>query len=127
MNVYGGNFSGYREEKHRQLQAKLRSHSVAQKELKKAKATTIKEQQRAAQSQKNSRLKSDSMPKIGAGAFKRKASVSVGKLKLKHETTISDAAQKVAQTPVRTSKTTNIQLEQGGQPHKNLIEIRGNI
>lgn len=65
------------------------------------------------------------MPKIGAGAFKRKAEVSAGKLKLKHEAAISDAAQKVAQTQVRTSKTTNIQLEQGGQPHKNLIEIRG--
>jgi ATPase subunit of ABC transporter with duplicated ATPase domains len=65
------------------------------------------------------------MPKIVAGTYKRKAEVTAGKLKQKHEAAISDATQKVVQTKVRTNKATSIQLEQTSQKHKNLIEIQG--
>ena len=84
----------------------------------------MQEQQRAAQSRRNGRLHADSMPKILAGALKRKAEVTAGKLKQKHEAAITDATQKVVQTKVRTNKATSIQLEQTSQKHKNLIEIQ---
>jgi ATPase subunit of ABC transporter with duplicated ATPase domains len=57
--------------------------------------------------------------------LRRKAEVTAGKLKQKHEAAISDADQKVVETKVRTNKATSIQLEQTGQKHKNLLEIQG--
>ena len=124
VSVYGGNFSLYREQKQAELSARLRSHEVAKKELKRAQSAAMQEQQRAAQSRRNGRLHADSMPKILAGALKRKAEVTAGKLKQKHEAAITDATQKVVQTKVRTNKATSIQLEQTSQKHKNLIEIQ---
>ncbi len=53
VSVYGGNFSLYREQKQAELEARLRSHSVAKKELKRAQAAAMREQQRAAQSRRN--------------------------------------------------------------------------
>src|SRR4028118_2331727 len=85
----------------------------------------MQEQQRAAQSRRNGRLQADSMPKIVAGTYKRKAEVTAGKLKQKHEAAISDATQKGGQSKGRTNKATRIQLEQTRQKHKNLIEIQG--
>jgi ATPase subunit of ABC transporter with duplicated ATPase domains len=125
VRVYGGNFSLYREQKQAELEARLRSHEVAKKELKRTKAAAMQEQQRAAQSRRNGRLQADSMPKILAGTLKRKAEVTAGKLKQKHEAAITGAAQKMAETKVRTNKATSIQLEQTSQKHKNLIEIQG--
>ncbi|AFZ11622.1 ABC transporter related protein [Crinalium epipsammum PCC 9333] len=125
VSVYGGNFSLYREQKQAELEARWRSHEVAKKELKRAKNSAMQEQQRAAQSQRNGRLHADSMPKILAGTLKRKAEVTAGKLKQKHELAITDATQKVVQTKVKTNKATSIQLDQKSQKHKNLIEIQG--
>lgn len=127
VTVYGGNFSLYREQKQAEMEARLRSHEVARKELKRAKAAAMQEQQRADQSRRNGRQKflSGSIDKVAAGGLMRKAEVTAGKLKQKHEAAVSDAAQKVAQTKVRTNKATSIQLEQRSQKHKNLIEIRG--
>ena len=70
VSVYGGNFSLYREQKQAELESRLRSHEVAKKELKRAQATAMQEQQRAAQSRRNGRLQADSMPKIVAGMLK---------------------------------------------------------
>ncbi|HEY9299069.1 MAG TPA: ATP-binding cassette domain-containing protein, partial [Phormidium sp.] len=50
LDVYGGNFSAYREQKQTALEAKWRAQEVARKELKQAKASAMQEQQRAAQS-----------------------------------------------------------------------------
>ncbi|HEY9832709.1 MAG TPA: ABC-F family ATP-binding cassette domain-containing protein [Stenomitos sp.] len=127
VSVYGGNFSLYREFKQAELEAKLRSHEVAKKELKRAKAAAMQEQQRAAQSRRNGRQKflSGSIDKMAAGGLRRKAEVTAGKLKQKHEAAISDADQKVVETKVRINKATSIQLEQISQKHKNLIEIQG--
>jgi ATPase subunit of ABC transporter with duplicated ATPase domains len=127
VSVYGGNFSLYREQKQAELEARLRSHSVAKKELKRAQAAAMREQQRAAQSRRNGRQKflSGSIDKTAAGGLKRKAEVTAGKLKQKHEAAITDATQKVVQTKIRTNKATSIQLEQTSQKHKNFIEIQG--
>ncbi|GAB4194434.1 MAG: ABC-F family ATP-binding cassette domain-containing protein [Coleofasciculaceae cyanobacterium] len=127
VSVYGGNFSLYREQKQAELSARLRSHEVAKKEFKRAKAAAMQEQQRAAQSRRNGRQKflSGSIDKMAAGGLKRTAEVTAGKLKQKHEAAISDATQKVVETKVRTNKATSIQLEQTSQKHKNLIEIQG--
>jgi ATPase subunit of ABC transporter with duplicated ATPase domains len=127
VSVYGGNFSLYREQKQAEIEARLRSHEVAKKEFKRAKAAAMQEQQRAAQSRRNGRQKflSGSIDKMAAGGLRRKAEVTAGKLKHKHEAAISDADQKVVETKVRTNKATSIQLEQTSQKHKNLIEIQG--
>ncbi|MDL5056876.1 ABC-F family ATP-binding cassette domain-containing protein [Geitlerinema calcuttense] len=125
VNLYGGNFSLYREQKHSRLSARWRSHEVAKKELKRAKTSAQQESQRAAQSRRNGRHQAGSMPKILAGGLKRKAEVTAGKLKQKHAAAIADATQKVTQTKVRTQKATSIQLESTHPQHKNLIAIQG--
>lgn len=125
LAVYGGNFSLYREQKQIALDAQQRSHEVARKELKRAKAAAIQAQKRAAQSRKQGTLKRDSMPKILAGAMKRKAEVTAGKQKLIHDAAIADATQNVAATKVKTQKAAGIQLEERCHKHKNLIEVQG--
>lgn len=127
ISVYGGNFSLYREQKQRMLEAQLRSHEVARKELKRSKTAAMQEQERAAQSRKNGRQKqlSGSLPRIVAGGLKRQAESTAGKLKLKHEAAVAEATQKVAETKVKIHKATRIQLEEHHQKHKNLIEIQG--
>ncbi|GAB4367191.1 MAG: ABC-F family ATP-binding cassette domain-containing protein [Elainellaceae cyanobacterium] len=125
ITVYGGNYSLYREQKQMMLEAQLRSHEVARKELKRAKATAMQEQERAAQSRKNGRqraLRGD-MPRIVAGGLKRKAEATAGTLKVKHDAAIAVATQKVAETKVKTVRATSIQLEEHSPKHRNLIDI----
>ncbi|NMG10371.1 ribosomal protection-like ABC-F family protein [Brasilonema sp. UFV-L1] len=125
VKVYGGNFSLYREQKEIELQARVRSHEVARKELKRAKASALQEQQRAAQSRKNGRQLAGSIPKIVAGAMKRKAEVTAGIAKQKHEAAVEKATQKFTETKVKTTKATSLQLEERSQKRRNLIDIQG--
>ncbi|KYC40993.1 ABC transporter [Scytonema hofmannii PCC 7110] len=127
VKVYGGHFSLYRDQKETELEAALRSHEVARKELKRAKASALQEQQRAAQSHKRGQqlANSGSIPKIVAGAMKRKAEVTAGIAKQKHEVIVEKATQKFTETKVRTTKATHIQLEEKSQKRKNLIDIQG--
>ncbi|MDZ8081780.1 MAG: ABC-F family ATP-binding cassette domain-containing protein [Nostoc sp. DcaGUA01] len=127
LKVYGGNFSQYREQKEIELDAALRSHEVARKELKHAQATAMQEQQRAAQAQRNGRAKflSGSIDRTAAGAMKRKAEISAGITKKKHEAAVTKANQKLADTKVKTTKVTSIQLEEKSQKRRNLIDIQG--
>jgi ATPase subunit of ABC transporter with duplicated ATPase domains len=127
VKVYGGNFSLYREQKDIELEARLRSHEVARKELKRAKTTALQEQERAAQSSRNGRAKvlKGSVDTAAAGLLKSKAEASAGIAKKKHEAAVANATQKVAHTKVRTTKATSIQLEQTSQKRRNLIDIQG--
>jgi ATPase subunit of ABC transporter with duplicated ATPase domains len=123
--VYGGNFSDYRQQQQAQQEAQLRSHIAAQKTLKRVKTSAQQEQQRAAQSRRTGRQAAGSMPKIVAGNLQRKAEVTAGKLKQKHEAAIAAASQKVADTKVKTHKVSSIQLEQASPKHRHLIDIHG--
>ena len=127
VKVYGGNFSLYREQKEIELEARLRSHEVARKELKRAKTTALQEQQRAAQSSRNGRAEvlKGSVDRKAAELIKSKAEASAGTAKKKHEAAVAKATQKVTQTKVRTTKATSIQLEQTSQKRRNLIDIQG--
>ncbi|KAF3886421.1 MULTISPECIES: ABC-F family ATP-binding cassette domain-containing protein [Nostocales] len=125
IKVYGGHFSLYREQKETELEAALRSHEVARKELKRAKASALQEQQRAAQSRKRGEQLAGSIPKIVAGMMKRKAEVTAGIAKQKHEAIVEKATQKFTETKVRTAKATSIQLEERSQKRRNLIDIQG--
>ncbi|MBX9256025.1 ABC-F family ATP-binding cassette domain-containing protein [Desmonostoc muscorum CCALA 125] len=127
LKVYGGNFSQYREQKEIELEAAWRSHEVARKELKRTQAAAMQEQQRAAQAQRNGRAKflDGSIDRTAAGAMKRKAEISAGTAKNKHEAAVARANQKVADTKVKTTKVTSIQLEEKSQKRKNLIDIQG--
>lgn len=127
LTLYGGNFSLYREQKQIELEARLRSHEVAKKQLKRAQTNALQEQKRAAQSQQKGRQKllSGSLGPMAAGSFKRKAEVTAGKQKQKQEALVAEATQKVAETKVRTHKATTIQLEERSHKHKNLIDIQG--
>jgi ATPase subunit of ABC transporter with duplicated ATPase domains len=126
IKVYGGNFSQYREQKEIELEAALRSHEAARKELKRTQATAMQEQQRAAQSSRNGRAKflNGSIDKMAAGLIKTKAEVSTGTAKRKHEAAVAKANQKVAETKVKTTKVTSIQLEEKNQKRRNLINIQ---
>ncbi|MEH2282084.1 MAG: ABC-F family ATP-binding cassette domain-containing protein [Nostoc sp.] len=127
MKVYGGNFSHYREQKEIELEVALRSHEAARKELKRTQVTAMQEQQRAAQSSRNGRAKflNGSIDRMAAGLIKTKAEVSTGTAKKKHEAAVVKANQKVAETKVKTTKVTSIQLEEKNQKHRNLINIQG--
>ncbi|MBD2056039.1 ABC-F family ATP-binding cassette domain-containing protein [Oculatella sp. FACHB-28] len=125
LQVYGGNYSLYREQKQLEHSARMRSHETARKELKRAKTSALREQERAAQSSRNGRRRqlNGDMPRIAAGGLKRQAEATAATLKVKHDQAIATAVQKVAATKVRTHKTTSIQLEGKSQKHRNLIEI----
>ncbi|MEH2247363.1 ribosomal protection-like ABC-F family protein [Nostoc sp.] len=127
VKVYGGNFSHYREQKEIELEVALRSHEVAKKELKRTQATAMQEQQRAAESSRNGRAKflNGSIDRTAAGLIKTKAEVSTGTAKKKHEAAVAKANQKVAETKVKTTKVTSIQLEEKNQKRRNLINIQG--
>lgn len=123
LQIYGGNFSHYREQQHLEAEAKQRSHDVARKELKRVKATALREQERAARSRRMGREKADSMPPIVAGTLKRQAEATAGSLKVKHDKAIAAATQKVVETKIRTHKATSIQLEEKSHKKRNLIRI----
>ncbi|MBW4424431.1 MAG: ATP-binding cassette domain-containing protein [Nostoc desertorum CM1-VF14] len=125
VKVYGGHFSLYQKQKETESEAALRSHEVARKELKRAKASALQEQQRAAQSRKTGLRLAGSIPKIVAGTMKRKAEVTAGIAKQKHGEIVEKATQKFTETKVRTTKATSIQLEQSSQKRRNLIDIQG--
>ena len=103
LKVYGGNFSQYREQKEIELEAALRSHEVARKELKRVQGAAMQEQQRAAQAQRNGRAKflNGSIDTMAAGLIKTKAESSAGIAKNKHEAAVAKANQKVADTKVK--------------------------
>ncbi|MDJ0702435.1 MAG: ATP-binding cassette domain-containing protein [Leptolyngbyaceae cyanobacterium MO_188.B28] len=125
LQVYGGNFSYYRQQKQLEEAAKVKAHETARKELKRTKATALNEQKRAHQSRRNGRRKAlrGGMPPIVAGNLQRQAEAAAGKLKIKHDKAIAAATQKVAETKIRTYKATSIQLEENSQKHRDLIEI----
>ncbi|MBD2344936.1 ribosomal protection-like ABC-F family protein [Anabaena subtropica] len=127
LKVYGGNFSYYRQQKGIELEAALRSHEVARKELNRVQTTAMQEQQRAAQAHRNGRTKflDGSIDRISAGLIKTKAEASAGTAKKKHEVAVAKASQKVADTKVKTHKVTSIQLEQKSHKRRNLINIQG--
>lgn len=124
VRVYGGNFSFYREQKQIERSAKMRSHEVARKELKRTQEAALQEQQRAAKSRKKGRELAPSIPKIVAGAMKRKAEVTAGIAKQKHEAAVEKATQKFTETKLKTTKATSIQLEEKSQKRRNLIDIQ---
>ncbi|MGI0484055.1 ribosomal protection-like ABC-F family protein [Pantanalinema rosaneae CENA516] len=125
LRIYGGNFSLYREQKQLEQAAQVRSHTTAQKDLKRAKASALQEQERAAQSRRNGRQKglNGGMPRIVAGGLQRQAEATAGSQKLKHDQAIAAATQKVTETKLRTHKATRIRLEEKSKKHRNLIEI----
>jgi ATPase subunit of ABC transporter with duplicated ATPase domains len=125
VNLYGGNYSFWRSQKEIEHQSALRNHEVARKELKQAKASAAKEQQRAAQSRQQGNKHAGSLPTIVAGSRKREAEVTAGIAKKKHETSVEKATQKVTETKIKTTKATRIQLEEPSQKHRNLIDIQG--
>lgn len=127
VKVYGGNFSDYRQQKEIELAAAVRSHEVAKKELKRVQTTAIQEQQRAAQSNRNGRAKflKGSVDRIAAGVIKSKAETSTGTAKKKHDAAVAKANQQFADTKVKTTKVTSIQLAETSQKRRNLIAIQG--
>lgn len=127
VKVYGGNFSQYRQQKEIELEAAIRSHEVARKELKRVQTTAMQEQQRAAQASRNGRAKflNGSIDKIAAGVMKSKAQTSTGTAKNKHDAAVAKANQLFAATKVKTTKVTSINLEQTSQKRRNLIDIQG--
>jgi ATPase subunit of ABC transporter with duplicated ATPase domains len=125
LEVYGGNFSHYRLQKEAQRAAAIRAHEVARKTLKRVQSAAMQEQQRSARSRKNGRQKflQGSVDRMAAGLIKTRAETSTGLAKRKHEAAVESALQKVAETHVKTHKTTQIQLEERSQKRRNLVEI----
>ena len=127
VNLYGGNFTLYRQQKEVNRAAAVRSHEDAKKKLKGVKATAQREQQRAARSRRLGRRNqlSGGIPKILAGNLKRKAENTAGKAAQKNDAAIAQATRKVIETKIRTTKATRVQLEERSQKRRHLITIRG--
>ncbi|MCG8368267.1 MAG: ATP-binding cassette domain-containing protein [Pseudanabaenales cyanobacterium] len=127
INIYGGNFSLYRRQKEVNQGAAVQSHEVAKKQLKRVKASALREQKRADRSRRLGRHNqlNGGIPKILAGNLKRKAENTAGNMAKKHQAAITQASQKVVETKTRTTKATHIQLEEKSQKRRNLIAIRG--
>lgn len=128
LTIYGGTFSLYQEQKQAEIQATLRMHEAAKKELNRAKESALKEQERAARSQKEGRLQAHdgSMGKAAQHYFANRASASAAKASTKHQVAIAKATQKLADSKIRTNKVTNIRLEEGSSKKgRNLIDIQG--
>jgi ATPase subunit of ABC transporter with duplicated ATPase domains len=127
VKIYGGNYSHYRQQKEIQLEAALRSHELARKELKRTQTTAMQEQQRAAQVQRNARtqLLNGSIDRKVAASLKSQAETSAGTAKKKHEAAVIKATQKLAETKVKTTKVTSIHLEERNLKRRNLIDIQG--
>ncbi|QLE55904.1 ribosomal protection-like ABC-F family protein [Nostoc sp. TCL26-01] len=127
LKVYGGNFSHYRQQKEIELDVAWRSHEVARKELKRVQTAAMQEQQRTAQTQRGGRAKflDGSIDRASAGLIKTKAEASAGTAKKKHDLAVAKAIQKVADTKIKTTKVTSIQLEEKSYKHRNLIHIEG--
>jgi ATPase subunit of ABC transporter with duplicated ATPase domains len=125
VKVYGGNYSFYRSQKETEYQTALRDREVARKELKKAKTSAAQEQQRADRSRQQGRKRADTMPKIVAGAWKRKAEVTAGTAKKKHKAAVEKATERVVETKIKTTKAAQIKLEERSHKHRNLVDIRG--
>ena len=125
IGVYGGHYSFYQAQKQLERDAAVRSHEVARKELKKTKATVLKEQKRAAQSIRNGGryVVLNREARGMAGTMKNWAKLTAGRLKVKHEKAMNAAAQKVAATKVHVNRATHIQLETKSQKHRNLIDV----
>ncbi|MGG6296381.1 ribosomal protection-like ABC-F family protein [Leptolyngbya sp. AN02str] len=125
LQTYGGNYSFYQEQKQLEQAARVRSHETARKELKRAKLSALREQERAAQSSRNGRSRqlNGDMPRILAGGLKRQAEVTAATLKVKHDRAIAAATQKVTETKVKTTKATRVHLEENHQKPQNLIDI----
>ncbi|MBD1863713.1 MULTISPECIES: ribosomal protection-like ABC-F family protein [Trichocoleus] len=127
IQVYGGNFSFYKEQKAIALENAERSHEAAKKDLKRAKEAALKEQQRAARSQREGRLQAldNSMGKAAKRYFANRASATAGTAAKKHDIALVQAQQKLAETKIRTSKATLIRLEEKLRKVRNLIDIQG--
>jgi ATPase subunit of ABC transporter with duplicated ATPase domains len=126
LNEYGGNYTLYREQKQAHLMAAERSHEVAQKALKRAKAMALAEQKRAARSQRGGKQKAQSsgMGKMAQHYFANRASGTAGTAAKRNQAAITQAAQRVAATKVKTTKTTTLHLEENNQKRRTLLEIR---
>ena len=125
LQVYGGNYSFYREQKEIAAAAAVRSHETARKVLKHTKATVLKEQKRAAQSIRNGGryVLLNREARGPAGTMRNWAEQTAGRLKVKHERAMNAAAQKVDQTKVYVPKATCIQIESPSPQHRHLIEV----
>ena len=128
VNVYGGNFSLYKEQKEAKIKGTLRIHEAARKELKRAKEVALKEQKRAARSKREGRLQAfdGSMGKAAQHFFANRASASAGRGATKHQAAIAQATQKLEESKIKKNKVTNIHLEEGSSKRgKSLIHIQG--
>ena len=126
LNEYGGNYTLYREQQQTQLSAAERSHEVAQKALKRTKAMALAEQKRAAQSQRGGKQKAESsgMGKMAQHYFANRASGTAGTAAKRNQAAIAQAAQRVAETKVKTTKATILHLEETHQKRRTLLDIR---
>lgn len=125
LREYGGNYSAYQEQIQTQQLAAERNHEIAKKDLKQAKAAVLSEQKRAAQSRRSGEGKaaSGSMGKMAKHYFANRASGTAGNAAKRNQATLDQAAQRVAETKIKTTKASIIQLEEASQKRRTLLEI----
>ncbi|MFQ4136161.1 ABC-F family ATP-binding cassette domain-containing protein [Nodosilinea sp. PGN35] len=126
LREYGGNYSLYRQQKQAHRLAAERSHEVAQKALHRAKAMAQAEQKRAARSQRSGRQNAESsgMGKMAQHYFANRATGTAGTAAKRTQAAIAQAAQRVAETKLKTPKASIIQLEETSPKHRTLVDIR---
>ncbi|QQE63960.1 ABC transporter ATPase [Leptolyngbya sp. BL0902] len=126
LREYGGNYHSYRAQIQAQQQAAARHHEVAQKALARAKATALAEQKRAAQSRRRGEQKAagGSMGKMAKHYLANRASGTAGTAAKRHQATLEQAAQRVADTKGKTSKPSLIHLEEVNSKRRTLLDLQ---
>ncbi len=126
LKVYGGNYSFYRKQKDIEHQSALRAHEIARKELKRAREALQEEQKRAACSRREGRRQAHdgSMGKAAQRYFANRASASAGTAFNKHQAAVARGMQAVETTKIRTSKATQVTLQEGKQKRKTLFDLQ---
>jgi ATPase subunit of ABC transporter with duplicated ATPase domains len=124
LQIYGGNFSFYREQQQLAHAARVRSHETARQEFQRAKAAAAQEQERAAQSQRYGRSQVGvSIERKQAAGMKRSAESTAGKRQVQNDRAIIAATQKMVETRVRWNKATSIQLAEKSTKHRQLLAV----
>jgi len=126
LQEYGGNYTFYRKQKQTQRLAAERSHEVAQKALKRAKVMAQAEQRRAAQSQRRGQQNAESsgMGKMAQHYFANRASGTAGTAAKRTQVALEQAAQRVTDTRVKTTKASIIHLAETSPKRRTLVDIR---
>lgn len=129
IHLYGGNFTAYMAALEAEAAAAARAVRAAQGDLQRQQRELADTRIKLDRRQRFARAQADNVPKIVAGAKKRAAEVSAGKLKGGHEADVAAARQQLqeAEERVRDDDVIRVDLASTGVPSSRDVAITRNL